>query len=138
MGSVDGFGPGGALRWQEGLPTDAVVVMTTAPDELLGKRIAHLLVEESLVACAQVGARSTSMFLWQGRLEGGPEVPLTLKTTLEHLPALHARLVALHPYDLPEFLVIPVLAGSTAYLDWVEDNVDQVALPCVPVPDRQA
>jgi periplasmic divalent cation tolerance protein len=108
-----------ALRRQAGAPTDAVVVLTTAPDDLLAKRIAHLLVEESLVACAHIGAGGLSMYLWQGELEGAEEIPMTLKTTADVLPDLYARLCELHPYEVPEFLVLGVPAGSHAYLDWV-------------------
>lgn len=104
---------------QAGAPTDTVVVLTTAPDELLAKRIAHVLVEESLAACVQVGPAIVSMYLWQGELEGADEVQLTFKTTADALPALHARLCELHPYEIPEFLVLGVPAGGRTYLDWV-------------------
>ena len=104
---------------QAGAPTDTVVVLSTAPDELLAKRIAHVLVEESLVACAQVGPAMISMYLWQGELEGTDEIQLTFKTTADTLPALQARLCALHPYEIPEFVVLGVPAGSRAYLEWV-------------------
>lgn len=107
-----------AVRSQNGAPSDAVLVLTTAPDALLAKHIVHCLVEESLVACAQVGAAVTAMYLWEGRLEGGDEFPMTLKTTADAVPALHARLRELHPYQVPEFLVLPVAAGSCDYLDW--------------------
>jgi len=108
-----------ALRRQDRDPADTVVVLTTAPDELLAKRIAHHLVEESLVACAHVGPAVSAMYLWQGKLEGGEEYPLTLKTTADALPLLHDRLCSLHPYEVPEFLVLGVAAGSRSYLDWV-------------------
>ncbi|HEX7387484.1 MAG TPA: divalent-cation tolerance protein CutA [Castellaniella sp.] len=108
-----------ALRRQGSDPADTVVVLTTAPDGLLAKRIAHVLVEESLVACAHVGSAVSAMYLWQGKLEGGDEYPLTLKTTADALPRLYARLCSLHPYELPEFLVLGVAAGSQSYLDWV-------------------
>ncbi|CAM5783703.1 divalent-cation tolerance protein CutA [Castellaniella caeni] len=113
-----------ALLWrQDRQPSDTVVVATTAPDELLAKRIAHILVEESLVACAHVGAAVTSMYLWQGKLEGTDEVPLTFKTTAQALPALYARFAELHPYEIPEFLVLGVPVGSAAYLNWVAQSV---------------
>lgn len=115
--------PAQALRRQDGAPTDTVVVLSTAPDVLLAKRIAHVLVEESLVACAQVGGAITSMYLWQGNLEGCEEIPLSLKTTAAALPALHRRLCELHPYEIPEFLALGAPAGSAAYLDWVAANV---------------
>lgn len=113
----------GGLRRQDGAPTDSVVVLSTAPDVLLAKRIAHVLVEESLVACAQVGSAMTSMYLWQGNLEGCEEIPLSFKTTAAVLPALHRRLCELHPYEVPEFLVMGVPAGSATYLDWVAQSV---------------
>lgn len=119
------------LRRQDGAPADAVVVLSTAPDVLLAKRIAHVLVEESLVACAQVGGTMTSMYLWQGKLEGCEEIPLSFKTTAAVLPALHRRLCELHPYEIPEFLVLGVPAGSAAYLDWVIQGVaEPVEPPC--------
>jgi len=118
-----------AVRRQAGAPTDAVVVLTTVPDALLGKRIAHCLVEESLVACAHVGAAVTAMYLWEGKLEGGDEFPLTLKTTADAVPALHARLCELHPYQVPEFLVLPVDAGSSAYLDWTAQATRRAVTP---------
>ncbi len=114
------------LRRQAGMPSDTVVVLTTAPDELLAKRIAHVLVEESLAACAHIGAGIISMYLWQGNLEGTEEIPLTFKTTGETLPALYARLRALHPYELPEFVVLGVPAGSCDYLDWVAQSTRPV------------
>jgi len=107
------------LRRQAGMPSDTVVVLTTAPDELLAKRIAHVLVEESLAACVHLGAPGVSMYLWQGKLEGGDEVPLTIKTSAGRLPTLYARLRQLHPYEVPEFLVLGVQAGNAEYLDWV-------------------
>ncbi|MGB3836890.1 divalent-cation tolerance protein CutA [Castellaniella sp.] len=135
MPTPDDFAPGlpSATRvWQglvqqTGTPEDVVVVCTTVPDLMLAKRIAHVLVEESLVACAQVGAVVTSMYLWQGKLEGGEEIPLSLKTTAAVLPALYQRLCTLHPYDVPEFLVLGVPAGSAAYLSWVQEAVHRPA-----------
>ena len=114
---------------QAGAPTDTVVVLSTAPDELLAKRIAHVLVEESLVACAQVGPAVISMYLWQGELEGTDEVQLTFKTAADALPALYARLCDLHPYEIPEFVVLGVPAGSRAYLSWVAQGTRAAVQP---------
>lgn len=76
---------------------EVVVVLSNAPDLLLAKRIAHMLVEEYLAACVNLGAPCLSMYMWEGRLEGTEEVPLTIKTTRGQLPALVARLTQLHP-----------------------------------------
>lgn len=118
---------GNAVRRQTGAPTDTVLVCSAVPGALLAKRIAHCLVEESLVACAQVGAAVSAMYLWQGKLEGGDEYPLSLKTTAQNVPALYARLCELHPYEVPEFLVFAVPAGSSAYLDWVGESTRRAA-----------
>ncbi|MFT0532015.1 divalent-cation tolerance protein CutA [Castellaniella hirudinis] len=117
--------PQDGVARQEGRPDDVVLVLTNAPDVLLAKRIAHVLVEESLVACAQVGSPMTSMYLWRGRLEGCEEIPLSFKTTAALVPALHRRLSQLHPYEIPEFLVRGVSAVSAPYLRWVRDNVSR-------------
>lgn len=100
-------------------PDTVVLVLSTAPDTMLAKRLAHVLVEERLAACVHAGAPGVSMYLWQGGLEGGDEVPLTIKTASSRVEALMQRLAQLHPYDVPECLVIPALGGSSAYIDWV-------------------
>lgn len=97
---------------------DIVVLLSNAPDLLLAKRIAHVLVEEHLAACVNLGAAVLSMYMWEGVLEGTEEIPLTIKTTIARAPELVARLAQLHPYEVPEVLVLAVSGGSTSYLDW--------------------
>lgn len=101
---------------------DVVLVMTTAPDMMLAKRIAHHLVEEGLVACANLGQLGLSMYMWQGELQGDEEVSLTFKTTVARLPELAERLRSLHPYELPELLCVPALGGYASYIDWVRTS----------------
>ena len=101
---------------------DVVVVLSNAPDLLLAKRIAHMLVEENLAACVNLGAPVLSMYMWEGELEGTEEIPLVIKTTKAALPALTARLTELHPYEVPEILVVPVIGGAQSYLDWVRSQ----------------
>lgn len=101
---------------------DILVVLSNAPDLLLAKRIAHVLVEEHLAACVNLGAPGLSMYMWDDRLEGAEEIQLTMKTTLARAPAMIARLQQLHPYEVPEVLVLPVLGGSASYLEWVRNQ----------------
>lgn len=101
---------------------DVVVVLSNAPDLLLAKRIAHMLVEEHLAACVNLGAPVLSMYMWKGELEGTEEIPLVIKTTQAALPAVAARLTELHPYEVPEILVVPVIGGAQPYLDWVREQ----------------
>lgn len=101
---------------------DIVIVLSNAPDLLLAKRIAHVLVEEHFAACVNLGAPGLSMYMWDDTLEGTEEIPLTMKTTLARAPALIARLTQLHPYEVPEILVLPVFGGSASYLEWVRSQ----------------
>lgn len=96
-----------------------VLILSTAPDTLLAKRIAHALVEEGLAACVNLGAESLSMYMWQGTLEGETEVALTIKTSAARAQDVAERLGQLHPYDVPEILVLPLQGGSRAYIDWL-------------------
>jgi len=98
---------------------EVVMIMTNAPDLLLAKRIAHLLIEENLAACVNIGAPMLSVYGWQGEIEGAEEIPMTIKTTAVRQQAMIERLVELHPYEVPEALVVPVLGGYAPYLEWV-------------------
>src|SRR5690554_1317786 len=114
-------------RTQLEFPSDAqtdypVVMLSTAPDNLLAKRIAHVLVEEGLAACVNLGAESLSMYMWQGVLEGATEVALTIKTRAGQAQQVASRLGELHPYEVPEILVSGPLGGSIAYLQWLADQ----------------
>jgi len=98
---------------------DVRVAFATAPDAEVAARIARALVEEELAACANLVSNVRSIYRWQGRLEDESEVMLILKTRADRVDALAERLRALHPYEVPELLVLPVESGLPAYLDWV-------------------
>jgi periplasmic divalent cation tolerance protein len=89
-----------------------------------GETIARALVEEHLAACVSVGAPMTSFYRWRGAVERDEERQLVIKTTRDRVPALQERLAELHPYDVPEFLVLAVTGGSAAYLDWITASVE--------------
>lgn len=95
------------------------IAFATAPDADVAARIARVLVEERLVACANLVANVRSIYRWQGRVEDESEVMLVLKTQADRVEALAERLRALHPYDVPELVVLPVTGGLAPYLDWV-------------------
>jgi len=113
------------LQGAAGAADEVVIVLSNAPDVPLAKRIAHVLVEEYLAACVNLGAPCLSMYMWQGTLEGTEEVPLLMKTTRGRLPALAARLRQLHPYEVPELLALPVSGGLNSYMEWVREQTRQ-------------
>jgi len=100
-------------------PTSVLVVLCTCPDEAAADRIAQELVAERLAACVNrlPGLRST--YRWKGAAQSEPETLLIIKTSSSRFAALEMRLKALHPSEVPEIIALPVVAGSSAYLDWV-------------------
>jgi periplasmic divalent cation tolerance protein len=100
------------------------VVLVTAPDLKTGRKLARAALEARLIACANLIPRIESHYWWQGRIEAGAEVLLVLKTTTARLAALEKLIVAKHPYDTPEFVVLPISRGNRRYLDWVEQSVE--------------
>lgn len=103
--------------------TSCCQVTTTLDSREAADRLAALLVEARLAACAQVSGPVTSTYRWQGRVEHAVEWLCSLKTTLARLPALEARIRAEHPYRVPEIVAVPIAAGHPAYLKWIEDGV---------------
>ncbi len=99
-----------------------VLIFTTMPDDERVDALARALVDEHLAACVNVHAPMTSVYRWQGQIERESERQVVIKTTRDRLPAVESRLHALHPYELPEFLVVPIEGGSAAYLTWVAEE----------------
>lgn len=95
------------------------LVLSSCPDTASAERIASMLVEERLAACVNLLPGVTSIYRWQGRVERAGEIQLLIKTTHECLPAVIARVQALHPHELPEVIAVEVRTGLPAYLDWV-------------------
>jgi periplasmic divalent cation tolerance protein len=99
------------------------VVMVTAPDLKTGRKLARAALAAKLIACANLVPRIESHYWWQGKIEVGAEVLLVMKTTAARLAALEKLILAQHPYDTPEFIVLPVNRGSRRYLEWVQGSV---------------
>ena len=101
------------------MPMPALICLSSCPDAATAERIATALVEERLAACVNILPGMRSIYRWQGQVERADEVLLLIKTSVEAYPALQARLLALHPYELPELLAVEPAGGLPAYLDWV-------------------
>lgn len=98
---------------------DIRIVLTTVGSREEAARIGHTLVEERLTACATALPGVESIYHWRGEIESGHETLLLLKTKGDRLDALYARLLDLHSYETPEFLVLTVEAASTGYREWL-------------------
>ena len=101
---------------------ELILILTTMPDDDRAAGLARTLVEERLAACVNIHGPMTSTYRWQGRVEVEAERQLAIKTTRARRGALEARLRALHPYELPEFVVVDA-TGSDAYAEWVRDAI---------------
>src|SRR4051794_6194523 len=97
---------------------DLILILTTMPDDDRARDLARTLVDERLAACVNVLPSMTSTYRWKEAIEVGTERQVVIKTTRARLAALEARLRALHPYELPEFVVVDAAASDT-YDSWV-------------------
>jgi periplasmic divalent cation tolerance protein len=100
-------------------PADFVVVLMTAPDPDVAGRIASTLLDERLVACVNLLPGLRSIYRWEEKLCDEAEVLCLMKTRQDLFPALRDRIAALHPYQVPEIIALPLVAGHAPYLDWV-------------------
>ncbi len=112
-----------------GDPRDAVVALSTAPDVATGERLATVLVEERLAACVNVVPGLASIYRWKGRVERASEVLCILKTRRPLLAQVARRLAELHPYEVPELLVLPVGGGTRTYLAWLREETRSASRP---------
>ena len=103
--------------------SDAVIVLTTLAADTDAAALARTLVAERLAACVNILPAMTSVYRWQGCVEEEREQQLVIKTGADRVTALAARFRELHPYEVPEFLVLRVSEGSDAYLRWIRDSV---------------
>ena len=105
----------------------ALVVLCACPDEGTAERIARELVGARLAACVNRLAGVRSTYRWNGALQDEPEVLLAIKTVKSCYEELEMRLKALHPYEVPEIIALPVLAGAAPYLAWLAEETRPVA-----------
>ena len=104
------------------VPDDFAVVMVTAPDMALARRLAKAGLEAKLAACANIVPAIESHYWWEGKLESSNAALVIFKTQQELLPKLERIVREVHSYDNPEFVALPLTAGSRKYLAWIKDN----------------
>jgi len=97
----------------------------TAADGAEARRLAEMLIEKRLAACVQILPPIESVYRWQGRIERQPEVLLLAKTTKAKFEELESEVRAVHSYETPEIVAVPIAAGSTPYLQWLADSLKE-------------
>ena len=106
------------------MPDAAILVLTSLPDHESAKELARSLVKGRLASCVNVGAPVESMYHWRGEIETAREVPVVIKTRRALYNEVEAAIVAVHPYELPEVIAVPLIHGLAGYLDWIGTETD--------------
>lgn len=101
------------------MTADVQLVLCTCPDRESAETLAGGLVQADLAACVNIVPGLVSVYRWQDKVEQDAELLLLIKTTAPRLPELTAYIEQHHPYDVPEVIAAPVVAGLESYLDWV-------------------
>ncbi len=104
------------------MPDPAILVITNVPDRAVATALAQSLLDRRLAACINIGAPVESIYHWQDRIETGHEVPVVVKTRSALYSNVEDAIRKLHPYDTPEIIAIPVVAGDARYLAWLADE----------------
>lgn len=107
------------------LVTDFIVVLVTAKDKEQAEKISQTLLAEKLVACANIINPVTSFFLWQGKVDRVEECVVVMKTRKSLFGELQLCVKALHSYEVPEILALPIVDGSESYLSWLSSAIRQ-------------
>ena len=105
------------------MSADLQIVLCTVPSRESAEQIASTLVAESLAACVNIVPDITSVYRWKGAIENATELLLIIKTGGAVFAALQNRITALHPYELPEVIAVPIRDGLPAYLDWIATSL---------------
>ncbi|HEY5030700.1 MAG TPA: divalent-cation tolerance protein CutA [Candidatus Angelobacter sp.] len=103
--------------------TNARIVLTTTGSQEEGRKIAQALVDRRLAACVNIVPQIESIYRWQGKIETAEEWLLVIKTQADLFERVRDAVKELHSYDLPEFVMLEVAAGSQEYLSWIAENV---------------
>jgi periplasmic divalent cation tolerance protein len=99
------------------------IVLVTSPDLKTARLLAKAALEAKLIACANLIPKIESHYRWRGKIEKSPEVLMILKTAKSRLARLEKLILAKHPYETPEFIVLPIKAGTRKYLGWLADSI---------------
>lgn len=102
-----------------------LLVLTNLPDVASAETLARALIERRAAACVNVLAACRSIYRWRGEVETADEIPLLIKTTTVNYPRVEELVRAMHPYELPELIAIPITHGLPPYLDWLATETEK-------------
>ncbi len=100
-----------------------IIILVTAKDAREAEKIANGLLQDKLIACANIINGVKSLFWWQGKIDESPEALIVIKTTKSLFKKAAAKVKQLHSYETPEIIALPIVDGSADYLKWIKDSV---------------
>lgn len=98
---------------------EPILVITHFPDKQGAVALVETLLDQHLAACVNVLSACTSMYRWQGKIESAEEIPVLIKTQRQHYERVEQLIKMMHPYELPEVIMVPIMGGLPAYLQWI-------------------
>ena len=101
---------------------EPILVMTNFPDKKGAVALAEALIAQHLAACVNVLSPCTSIYRWQGTVESADEISVLIKTLRQHYDRVEQLIKMMHPYELPEVIMVPILNGLPAYLQWIANE----------------
>ena len=98
---------------------ETILIISNFPDEKSAKQLAEALIHQHLAACVNVLSPCASVYRWQGEIESAEEIPVLIKTQRQHYDRVEQLIKMMHPYGLPEVIMVPITGGLPAYLQWI-------------------
>ncbi|HIP34606.1 MAG TPA: divalent-cation tolerance protein CutA [Methanothermococcus okinawensis] len=102
-----------------------IIVFITVPNLEVGEKIGNTLVEKKLAACVNIIPEIKSVYFWKGNVENDNEHLLIIKTRKDKFKSLEKKIKEIHPYEVPEIVAIPIVLGSTDYLNWIDETLEE-------------
>lgn len=99
--------------------TETILVITNFPDKESASTLGQMLIDEQLAACVNIMSACTSIYRWQDMTETTDEIPVFIKTQQKHYKQVEELINSMHPYELPEVIIVPITGGLPAYLQWI-------------------
>lgn len=101
---------------------EPILVITNFPEKKGAVALAEALIDQHLAACVNVLSPCASIYRWQGTVESADEIPVLIKTLRQHYDRVEQLIKMMHPYELPEVIMVPILNGLPAYLQWIANE----------------
>ncbi len=101
---------------------EAILIISNLPDKKSAITLAEALIDQRLAACVNILGACTSVYRWQGATESAEEIPVLIKTRRQHFERVEQLIKLMHPYELPEVIMVPICGGLPAYLQWISDE----------------